>query len=147
MDSVELSPSHFLKNLEIFESNSFEQFCINYVNEKLQQIFIENTLRAEQDEYKVEGIKWKPIAYFNNKIVCELIESKPVTSLFWSDVDLFSKESSHFLTKHVLFLKEMIQLSYQVLILTSANMSIILSQLMVLQSQRQALRFDIMLVM
>jgi myosin-1 len=33
---------------EIFDNNGFEQFCINYVNEKLQQIFIELTLKAEQ---------------------------------------------------------------------------------------------------
>jgi len=33
---------------EIFNKNGFEQFCINYVNEKLQQIFIELTLKAEQ---------------------------------------------------------------------------------------------------
>jgi len=46
------------------------------VNEKLQQIFIELTLKAEQEEYVQEGIKWSPIDYFNNKIVCELIESK-----------------------------------------------------------------------
>ncbi|CAG2209745.1 MYO1 [Mytilus edulis] len=61
---------------EIFQNNGFEQFCINYVNEKLQQIFIELTLKAEQEEYVQEGIKWTPIDYFNNKIVCDLIESK-----------------------------------------------------------------------
>uniref|UniRef100_A0A8K9WYF5 Osteoclast-stimulating factor 1 n=1 Tax=Oncorhynchus mykiss TaxID=8022 RepID=A0A8K9WYF5_ONCMY len=61
---------------EIFQKNGFEQFCINFVNEKLQQIFIELTLKAEQEEYVQEGIKWTPIEYFNNKIVCDLIESK-----------------------------------------------------------------------
>uniref|UniRef100_A0A8C9TUG2 Osteoclast-stimulating factor 1 n=2 Tax=Scleropages formosus TaxID=113540 RepID=A0A8C9TUG2_SCLFO len=61
---------------EIFEKNGFEQFCINFVNEKLQQIFIELTLKAEQDEYIQERINWTPIEYFNNKTVCDLIESK-----------------------------------------------------------------------
>jgi len=61
---------------EIFGRNGFEQFCINYVNEKLQQYFIELTLKAEQEEYVREGIKWTPIDYFNNQIVCELIEGK-----------------------------------------------------------------------
>lgn len=53
---------------EIFEHNSFEQFCINYVNEKLQQIFIERTLRAEQADYEREQIQWTPVAFFNNKV-------------------------------------------------------------------------------
>ncbi|KAJ1080755.1 hypothetical protein NDU88_000948 [Pleurodeles waltl] len=61
---------------EIFQKNGFEQFCINFVNEKLQQIFIELTLKAEQEEYVHEGIRWTPIEYFNNKIVCDLIENK-----------------------------------------------------------------------
>ncbi|KAJ3598205.1 hypothetical protein NHX12_001716 [Muraenolepis orangiensis] len=61
---------------EIFQKNGFEQFCINFVNEKLQQIFIELTLKAEQEEYVQEGISWTPIDYFNNKVVCDLIESK-----------------------------------------------------------------------
>ncbi|KAH3684684.1 hypothetical protein WICPIJ_004349 [Wickerhamomyces pijperi] len=61
---------------EIFEHNSFEQLCINYVNEKLQQIFIQLTLKSEQDEYVREQIQWTPIEYFNNKVVCDLIELK-----------------------------------------------------------------------
>eukprot|EP01102_Stenamoeba_stenopodia_P010428 TRINITY_DN313_c0_g3_i2.p1 TRINITY_DN313_c0_g3~~TRINITY_DN313_c0_g3_i2.p1 ORF type:complete len:1264 (+),score=385.55 TRINITY_DN313_c0_g3_i2:434-4225(+) len=73
---------------EVFQKNGFEQFCINYVNEKLQQIFIEFTLRLEQEEYVREGIKWNPINYFNNKIVCELIEGKnpPGVFLVFDDV-------------------------------------------------------------
>ncbi|XP_064620363.1 unconventional myosin-Ie-like isoform X2 [Lineus longissimus] len=67
---------------EIFAKNGFEQFCINYVNEKLQQIFIELTLKAEQEEYVQEGIKWTSIDYFNNKIVCDLIESKSPPGIF-----------------------------------------------------------------
>ena len=67
---------------EIFEKNSFEQLCINYVNEKLQQIFIQLTLKAEQDEYAREQIKWTPINYFDNKIVCDLIEERRPPGVF-----------------------------------------------------------------
>ncbi|XP_022253422.1 unconventional myosin-Ic-like, partial [Limulus polyphemus] len=61
---------------EIFQNNSFEQFCINYCNEKLQQLFIELTLKLEQEEYRREGIEWETIEYFNNKIICDLIEKQ-----------------------------------------------------------------------
>lgn len=67
---------------EIFEDNSFEQLCINYVNEKLQQIFIELTLKTEQEEYVREQIQWTPITYFNNKIVCDLIEERRPPGIF-----------------------------------------------------------------
>jgi len=67
---------------EIFDRNGFEQFCINYVNEKLQQFFIELTLKAEQEEYNQEGIRWEPIKYFNNQIVCDLIEGKKPPGIF-----------------------------------------------------------------
>src|SRR5690606_30176944 len=67
---------------EIFETNSFEQLCINYVNEKLQQIFIQLTLRTEQEEYAREQIQWTPIKYFDNKVVCELIEEKRPPGVF-----------------------------------------------------------------
>uniref|UniRef100_A0A8C8CL10 Myosin IG n=1 Tax=Oncorhynchus tshawytscha TaxID=74940 RepID=A0A8C8CL10_ONCTS len=59
---------------EIFDNNSFEQFCINYCNEKLQQLFIELILRQEQDEYQREGITWQHIDYFNNQIIVDLVE-------------------------------------------------------------------------
>ena len=67
---------------EIFEKNSFEQLCINYVNEKLQQIFIQLTLKTEQEEYAREQIQWTPIKYFDNKIVCDLIESTRPVGVF-----------------------------------------------------------------
>ncbi|KAL4698831.1 hypothetical protein H8959_011488 [Pygathrix nigripes] len=61
---------------EVFDKNGFEQFCINYCNEKLQQLLIERTLKAEQAEYEMEGIEWEPIKYFNNKIICDLVEER-----------------------------------------------------------------------
>uniref|UniRef100_A0A8C9U0S9 Myosin IG n=1 Tax=Scleropages formosus TaxID=113540 RepID=A0A8C9U0S9_SCLFO len=59
---------------EIFDNNSFEQFCINYCNEKLHQLFIELILRQEQEEYDREGIPWQHIDYCNNQIIVDLVE-------------------------------------------------------------------------
>ncbi|XP_054715568.1 unconventional myosin-Id-like [Uloborus diversus] len=59
---------------EIFELNSFEQFCINYCNEKLQQLFIELVLKQEQEEYRREGITWHDVDYFNNAVICQLMD-------------------------------------------------------------------------
>lgn len=61
---------------EIFDTNGFEQFCINYCNEKLQQLFIELVLKQEQEEYQRENINWQHIDYFNNKIICDLVEQQ-----------------------------------------------------------------------
>ncbi|XP_063746009.1 unconventional myosin-Ih [Eleginops maclovinus] len=61
---------------EVFNVNSFEQFCINYCNEKLQQLFIQLTLKSEQEEYEMEGIEWESVPFFNNKIICDLVEEK-----------------------------------------------------------------------
>ena len=46
----------------IFFRFSFEQFCINYCNEKLQQLFIELVLKQEQEEYMKEGIQWQHVS-------------------------------------------------------------------------------------
>ncbi|KXS12657.1 myosin-Ie-like protein [Gonapodya prolifera JEL478] len=67
---------------EIFQKNGYQQFSINYVNERLQQIFIELTLKNEQEEYAAEGIKWEPIPYFNNRVVVDLIEAKRPPGIF-----------------------------------------------------------------
>jgi hypothetical protein len=48
------------------------QLCINYVNEKLQQIFIELTLKTEQEEYVREQIKWTPIKCKRHACRCQI---------------------------------------------------------------------------
>eukprot|EP00049_Salpingoeca_infusionum_P008326 m.135627 g.135627 ORF g.135627 m.135627 type:complete len:1321 (+) comp13981_c0_seq1:61-4023(+) len=61
---------------EIMADNSFEQFCINYCNEKLQQLFIELTLKQEQEEYRSEGIEWEEVDYFDNKVICDMVDER-----------------------------------------------------------------------
>mmetsp|Transcript_3090 Transcript_3090/g.10120 ORF Transcript_3090/g.10120 Transcript_3090/m.10120 type:complete len:594 (-) Transcript_3090:407-2188(-) len=61
---------------EVFEKNGFEQLCINYVNEKLQQVYVKLKLKEEQAEYANEGLKWKPVDYHDNEVTCTLIDGK-----------------------------------------------------------------------
>ena len=51
----------FIHNSLLICFCSFEQFCINYCNEKLQQLFIQLVLKQEQEEYQREGIPWKHV--------------------------------------------------------------------------------------
>ncbi|CAG7886841.1 unnamed protein product [Brassica rapa] len=62
---------------ESFKTNSFEQFCINLTNEKLQQHFNQHVFKMEQDEYNKEEIDWSYIEFVDNKDILELIEKKP----------------------------------------------------------------------
>ncbi|CAI5995861.1 unnamed protein product [Closterium sp. NIES-65] len=63
---------------ETFQFNSFEQFCINLANEKLQQHFNQHVFKAEQEEYEREEINWSYIEFVDNQDVLELIEKKPM---------------------------------------------------------------------
>lgn len=63
---------------ENFRTNSFEQFCINYANEVLQQQYNQHVFKLEQEEYIREGIDWTFIEYSDNQPVIDVIESKPI---------------------------------------------------------------------
>uniref|UniRef100_A0A8D0H190 Myosin IXB n=1 Tax=Sphenodon punctatus TaxID=8508 RepID=A0A8D0H190_SPHPU len=67
---------------EDFETNSFEQFCINYANEQLQYYFNQHIFKLEQEEYQSEGIAWHNIDYTDNVACIHLISKKP-TGLFY----------------------------------------------------------------
>ncbi|XP_054864710.1 unconventional myosin-IXAb-like isoform X11 [Amphiprion ocellaris] len=66
---------------EDYENNSFEQFCINFANERLQHYFNQHIFKLEQEEYRAEGITWHNIDYIDNSGCLNLI-SKKHTALF-----------------------------------------------------------------
>ncbi|XP_058250213.1 unconventional myosin-IXb-like isoform X2 [Hemibagrus wyckioides] len=70
---------------EDFKTNSFEQFCINYANEQLQNYFNHHIFHLEQDEYVLEGISWTSVGYTDNVGCINLISKKPTGLLYLLD--------------------------------------------------------------
>ncbi|KQK01634.1 protein OPAQUE1 [Brachypodium distachyon] len=80
---------------ESFKNNSFEQFCINFANEKLQQHFNEHVFKMEQEEYKSEKINWSYIEFIDNQDMLDLIEKKPIGIIALLDEACMFPKSTH----------------------------------------------------
>ncbi|KAG4394281.1 hypothetical protein GLYMA_20G001300v4 [Glycine max] len=63
---------------ESFNRNSFEQFCINYANERLQQHFNRHLFKLEQEEYIQDGIDWAKVEFEDNQDCLNLFEKRPL---------------------------------------------------------------------
>ncbi|KAG8404986.1 Myosin type-2 heavy chain 1 [Metarhizium acridum] len=85
---------------EHFAKNSFEQFCINYANEKLQQEFNQHVFKLEQEEYLREQIDWTFIDFSDNQPCIDLIEGKlGILSLLDEESRLPMGSDEQFVTK------------------------------------------------
>ncbi|KAL2259126.1 hypothetical protein VTK26DRAFT_7319 [Humicola hyalothermophila] len=85
---------------EHFAKNSFEQFCINYANEKLQQEFNQHVFKLEQEEYLKEKIDWTFIDFADNQPCIDLIEGKlGILSLLDEESRLPMGSDEQFVTK------------------------------------------------
>lgn len=79
---------------EIFKHNSFEQFSINYANEKLQQHFVKYTFKTEEKIYEEDGIDFEKIKYKDNILILDLIEDKTTGIISILDDELRIPQSS-----------------------------------------------------
>ena len=77
--------NRFLNFISIASKNSFllllfsfEQLCINFANENLQQFFVQHIFKLEQQEYDKEKISWQHIEFVDNQVVLDMLSTKPM---------------------------------------------------------------------
>ncbi|XP_041442607.1 unconventional myosin-IXa isoform X4 [Xenopus laevis] len=80
---------------EDYGTNSFEQFCINYANERLQHYFNQHLFQLEQELYRSEGISWSNITYSDNGGCISLISKKPTGLLQLLDEESNFPQATH----------------------------------------------------
>lgn len=79
---------------EIFQNNSFEQLCINFTNEKMQQMFNSSIFKEEEAIYRAEGINHESVKFVDNQVVLDLIEKKPTGLLPMMDEEIRMPQST-----------------------------------------------------
>ncbi|CAJ0930810.1 unnamed protein product [Ranitomeya imitator] len=80
---------------EDYGSNSFEQFCINFANERLQHYFNQHLFQLEQEQYRLEGISWSNINYTDNERCINLISKRPTGLIQLLDEESNFPQATH----------------------------------------------------
>lgn len=80
---------------ESFKNNGFEQFCINYSNERLQQHFNRHLFKLEQEVYELDGIDWTRVEFKDNQECLDLFEKKHIGLISLLDEESNSLEANH----------------------------------------------------